>query len=177
MDRYIDKNSKDGILKWVPNHNIVVIDCSFRDSTGMIQALVLDICMPNFLNGRFCFDAFDANRSRFNSNIRWVIESKNSRIKHFKRFSQTIRNSMIPQIHDYLQIFCVLINVYHAPIVPSSSNDNQIAVQMLACLRELKLLHTRSNNEHLYWSNNDASDLVDFAVLTTDYILLIAIDI
>ena len=62
--------NKDGILNWIAEHDLAVVDGSFRDSTGTMRALGLDICMPDFLNGRCQFDALEANRSRIISKIR-----------------------------------------------------------------------------------------------------------
>ena len=44
--------NKDGILTWIAEHDVVVVDRSFRDSTGTMRAPGLDVCMPDFLNGR-----------------------------------------------------------------------------------------------------------------------------
>ncbi|CAF2730047.1 unnamed protein product [Rotaria sp. Silwood2] len=168
-------NNKDGILNWIDEHDIVVVDRGFRDSTGMMRALGLDVCMPDFLNGRRRFDALEANRSRFISKIRWVVESANGRVKHFRWFSQTIQNSTIPQVRDYLQIACALINAYRAAAISSFSNDDQIAAEMLACLHEPNLLRTRLNNEILHWTTNDASNIINFPILTIDQIRVITV--
>ena len=165
-------NNKDDILNWIHERDIVVVDRGFRDSTGMMRALGLDVCMPDFLNGRRRFDALEANRSRFISKIRWVVESANGRVKHFKWFNQTIQNSTIPQVRDYLRIACALINAYHAAAISSFENDDQIATNMLPCLHEPNLLRIRLNNEILHWTNNDASNIVDFPILTIDQIRL-----
>ncbi|CAF3658792.1 unnamed protein product [Rotaria sp. Silwood1] len=169
-------NNKDGILNWFDEHDIAVVDRGFRDSTGMMRALELDVCMPDFLNGRRRFDALEANRSRFTSKIRWVVESANGRVKHFKWFNQTIQNSTIPQVRDYLQIACALINAYRAAAISSFSNDDRIAAKMLACFHEPNLLRIRLNNETLRWINNDASNIVNFPILTIDQIRLITVD-
>ena len=168
-------NNKDDILNWIHERDIVVVDRGFRDSTGMMRALGLDVCMPDFLNGRRRFDALEANRSRFISKIRWVVESANGRVKHFKWFNQTIQNSTIPQVRDYLHIACALINAYHAAAISSFENDDQIATNMLACLHEPNLLRIRLNNEILHWTNNDASNIVDFPILTIDQIRLMTV--
>ena len=96
--------NKSGILNWINEQDIIVVDRGFRDSVGVMRALGLDVLMPDFLNGRRRFDAIEANRSRFISKIRWVVESANGRLQHFKWLSQTIQNSTIPQIREYLQI-------------------------------------------------------------------------
>ena len=141
----------------------------------MMRALGLGVCMPDFLNSRFRFDVHEATRSRFISKIRWVVESANDRVKHFKWLNQTIQNTTIPQILDYLQIACALINAYRAPAISSFSNYDQIATKMLAYLHVPNLLGTRLNNEVLHWSNNDVSNLVDFPILTIVQIRLITV--
>ncbi|CAF1295156.1 unnamed protein product [Rotaria sordida] len=73
-------------------------------------------------------------------------------------------------MRDYLQIVCALINAYRAPAISSFSNDDRIAAKMLAYLHEPNLLRTCLNDEVLYWSNNDASKLVGFPMLTIDQI-------
>ena len=175
IQKDISVNNKDGILNWIAEHDLVVVDRGFRDSTGLIRVLGLDICMSHFLNGRLRFDALEANRSRFISKILWVVESANGRLKHFKWINQTIQNSTIPQIRDYLQIACALVNAYRAPTIPSLSNDDQTVAKMLSCLHEPTLLRTRLNNEIIRWSNINASDLVDFPILTLDQIRLITV--
>ena len=70
MQKDILVNNKDGILNWIAEHDIIVVDRGFRDSTGVMRALGLDACMPELLNGRHRFDGLEANRSRFISKIR-----------------------------------------------------------------------------------------------------------
>ncbi|CAF4472724.1 unnamed protein product [Rotaria sp. Silwood2] len=113
----------------------------------MMRALGLDVCMPDFLNGRRRFDALEANRSHFISKI----------------------------LRDYLQIACALINAYRTTAISSFSNDDQIATKMLACLHEPNLLRTRINNEILHWMTNDASNIINFCVLTIDQIRVIIV--
>ena len=175
MQKDILIKNKNGILNWIEDHDLIVVDRGFRDSTGMMQALGLDVCMPDFLNGRRRFDAMEANRSRFISKIRWVVESANGRMKQFKWLNQTIQNSTIPQIRDYLQIACALVNAYRQPAISSSFQDPLIAERMIACLHKPNMLRTRLDNEILRWFDNDASALVDFPILDIDQIRLITV--
>ena len=107
--------------------------------------------------------------------IRWDIESVNGRVKHFKWLNQTVQNTRIPQIRDYLQVACALINASRAPVIFSFSNHDQITTHISAYVHIPNLLRTRLNNEVLHWSNNDVSNLVDLPILTTDQIRLIAV--
>lgn len=175
MQKDILIKNKNGILNWIEDHDLIVVDRGFRDSTGMMRALGLDVCMPDFLNGRRRFDAMEANRSRFISKIRWVVESANGRVKQFKWLNQTIQNSTIPQIRDYLQIACALVNAYRQPAISSSFHDPLIAERMTACLHKPNMLRTWLDNEILRWFDNDASALVDFPILDIDQIRLITV--
>ncbi|CAF4301953.1 unnamed protein product, partial [Rotaria sordida] len=65
MQKDILIRNKSGILNWIHDHDIIVVDRGFRDSVGLMRALGLDVCMPDFLNGRHRFDTLEANRSRF----------------------------------------------------------------------------------------------------------------
>ena len=159
MQKDILVKNKDGILNRMAEHDVVVVDRGFRESTGMMKALGLDACMPDFLNGCSRFDTLEANRSHFISKVRWVVESANGRIKHLKWFNQTIENSTIPHVLDDLQIACALINAYHTPAISSSSHDNLITDSMLASLHEPNLLRQSLINETLLWTNSDASNI------------------
>ena len=117
----------------------------------------------------------EASRSRFISKIHWVVESANGRVKHFIWLNQIVQNTTIPQIRDYLQIACALINAYRVPAISSFSNPDQNATKMLAYLHIPNLLRIHLNNEVLHWSNNDISNLVDFPILTIDQIRLITV--
>ena len=48
MQNDILVNNKDRILNWIADHDIVVVDRGFQDSTGVMQALGLDVCMRSF---------------------------------------------------------------------------------------------------------------------------------
>ena len=67
------------------------------------------------------------------------------------------------------------MNAYRAPAIASFSNHDEIATKTLAYLHVPNLLCIRLNNEVLYWSNNNASNLIGFPILTIDQIRLIAI--
>ncbi|CAF4205937.1 unnamed protein product, partial [Rotaria sp. Silwood2] len=153
------------------------VDRGFRDSVGLMRALGLDVCMPDFLNGRRRFDALEANRSRFISKIRWVVESANGRIKHFKWLNQTIQDSTIPQVRDYLRTSCELVNAHRSPAISSFMNDDMIVTKILENLHAPNLPRVRINDEILRWVNCDASQLANFPVLSIDQIRTITVGV
>ena len=96
-------------------------------------------------------------------------------MKHSKWLNQTIQNTTILQIRDYLQIACALMNAYRARAISSFSNYDQIATKMLPYPHVPNLRRTPLSNEVVYWSNNDVSNLVGFPILTVDQSRLITV--
>ena len=83
--KHVLLNNYDDILNWVEDNDIMVLDRGFRDSLGVLKALGIDTSMPSCLGmGRRQFDVYDANRSRFITKPRWVVESVNTRLKRLK---------------------------------------------------------------------------------------------
>ena len=130
------KNYED-ILTWIQDGDIIILDRGFRDSLGVLNALGIDAAMPSFLEpNRRQFDVYDANRSRFITKLRWVIESVNARLKRFKWFSQTIPNSSLPAVPEFLAIAAALTNCFHVPMVTASSEDDNVVQRMNCLLRQ-----------------------------------------
>jgi hypothetical protein len=103
----------------------MIVDRGFRDSLGVLQALGINAAMPPFLGpNRRQLDVNDANQSRFTTQLRWVVESVNARLKRFRWFSQTTQNSALPSVSDFLAILAALVNCFHVlMITPSPDND------------------------------------------------------
>ena len=117
-------NNYEDIVSWTKENDIMILDRDFRDSLGVLKALGIDAAMPSFLGkSRRQFDVSDANRSRFVMKLRCVIEGVNARLKKFKRFSETIQNSSIPSVSDYMAILAALRNCFHVPMVTTSPDD------------------------------------------------------
>ncbi|CAF1229077.1 unnamed protein product [Didymodactylos carnosus] len=160
----------DDILRWVGENGIVVVDRGFRDSVGVLEALGLNVAMPSFLNGRRQFDTLEANETRFITKIRWVVESVNDRLKHSKYFNQTIQNSTIPTLQEYLHIVCALINRFRPPmIIPSLAND-EVAHLMKPLLNDENFLKQRLDENRYSWTGVDASKMMSFPKLTIEQI-------
>ena len=77
-------NNYDDILNWLKDNNIVLVN-SFRDSLCVLKVLGIDAAMRSFLSrGRRQLDINNTNRSRFVTELRWVVEDVNARLKRFK---------------------------------------------------------------------------------------------
>jgi hypothetical protein len=112
--------------------DIVVVDRGFRDSVEIMEELGLNVALPPFLNGRRQFTTEEANQSRYVTKVRWVVEAANARIKQFKFLSNTVQNSSLPYLEQYLSIACAIINRYQTPIKTSTPEDVEIGKKMIA---------------------------------------------
>ena len=120
--------NEEGILNWLHDDYVLILDRGFRDATNSMKMLGLHPAMPDFLVGRQKQpDATQANRSRCITKVRWVIESGknilfccvitqntffiilvNGKIKQWRFLVQTIPMSSIKFLHDYVTIVCAL---------------------------------------------------------------------
>ncbi|CAF1540494.1 unnamed protein product [Didymodactylos carnosus] len=162
--------NKEDILHWADEKDIMVVDRGFPDSAGVMQSLGFDVAMPEFLDGRRRFDTTNANRSRFVTKIRWVVECVNGKLKHFNLLSKTLQNSTMSQVRDYLRIACALINAYGSPMVTPSPYTDKIAKFMLTSLKQENRIRLRVYNNPYNWKDINASNFVSFPVLTLDEI-------
>jgi len=72
-----------------------------------------------------------ANRSRFVTKNRFIVELINGRIKEkFKYFGQTIQNSTIDSLFEDFRIACGLLNLTFEPL-KTSNHDNLIVNRMI----------------------------------------------
>lgn len=68
--------NKEGILEWLQDDDVIVIDRGFRDAVNSMEMLGFQTAIPDFLGrGRKQFTAQEANRTRCITKVRWVVES------------------------------------------------------------------------------------------------------
>ena len=167
-------NNYDDILNWVEDSDIMVLDRGFRDSLGVLKALGIDTAMPSCLGrSRRQFDVYDDNRSRFVTKLRWVVESVNTRLKRLKWFSQTIRNSSLPSVTDYVPILAALTNCFHSPLATPSSDDDETVRHMNLLLKQSNILQDRliqdNLQRHTAWHSIEIDDLPEpFPTMSLD---------
>ena len=118
------------------------MDRGFRDSIEAMEDLGLNVVLPPFLKGRRQFTSSEANQSRYVTKIRWVVEAINARIKQFKFFANTIQNSSLPHLEEYLLIVCAMINRYQTPAKTNVPEDEQLAERMVSLKTEKKKFET-----------------------------------
>ena len=118
------------------------MDRGFRDSVELTEELDLNVALPPFLNGRRQFTAAEANQARYVTKLRWIVEAVNARIKQFKFFANTIQNSSLPYLEQYLSIACAIINKYRPPIKMSTPEDIEIGQKMVTLRNQKKTFET-----------------------------------
>ena len=59
-----------------------------------------------------------------------IICIANGKIKQFKYFNQTIQNSSIPFVSDYLHIVCAAINAYLSPAISDPHKSKEMSIEM-----------------------------------------------
>ena len=169
------KNYED-ILTWIKDDDIMIVDRGFRDSLGVLQALGINAAMPPFLGpNRRQLNVNDANRSRFITKLRWVVESVNARLKRFRWFSQTIQNSALQSVSDFLASVAALVNCFHVPMITASPDDDNVVHRMNTLLTQNNALHDRLIEKNLLrsgaWQTTDVGSLGEpFPELSLDYI-------
>ena len=162
--KHIMLNNYEDILNWTNEGDIMLLDRGFRDSLGVLKALGIDVAMPSFLDrNKRQLDVYDANRSRFVTKLRWIVESVNARLKRFKWFSQTIQNSSLPSVPDFIAIIAALSNCFHVPMITASPDDDNVVRRMNNLLTQSNMLQERlvENDllKHRVWQEIDTDNL------------------
>ena len=172
--KHVMLSNYEAILSWVQDNDIMILDRGFRDSLGLLKAFGIDAAMPSFLGReREQFNVYDANPSRFIAKLRWVVEGVNARLKRFRWLSQTIQNSSLAALPDYVAIVAALTNCFHVPLVTSSPDDDETVRRMNSLLTQSNILQERlvqSNlQRHNVWEPRDVDNLPEpFPVLSLD---------
>ncbi|CAF4479933.1 unnamed protein product [Rotaria magnacalcarata] len=144
-------NNEQDILNWLHDDDVLILDRGFRDTVRAMKQFGFQVAMPSFLNGRKQFSLEEANLNRCITKVRWIVESVNAQLKQWKYFSQTILNSSLCFLSNYIDITCALINAYGSRCVQDIHSGSEMATQMLQkCqttnpvqLRLLELLETK----------------------------------
>ena len=111
-----------------------------------MEELDLNVSLPPFLNRRRQFTAAKANQACCVIKRRWVVEVVNARIKQFKFVLNTVQNSSLPYLEQYLSIVCVIINKYRPPIKKSMPENIEIGQKMIALHNQKKNIQNSNCN-------------------------------
>lgn len=154
-----------------------------------MKTLGFQTAMPEFLNGKAQFSAEEANRTRFVTKTRWVVESGryksfehscfilniyivNGKIKQWRYFNQVLKNSSICHVGDDLNVVCAIINAYCERSVSHPRDGGDIANTMLEQLEKDNILEKRLNElqqmRTLKWIKHDATMCLFPSLTPTD---------
>ena len=123
----------EDITDWFEGDVVIVIGHGFRDPVDILKDFGINNQIPHFLNkSQKQQTAEEANESRLVTKVRWLVESANGRIKKWKALSNTMLNSQILYVRDYVRILCSLCNALRPPLVTDTYSDKVIARRMVA---------------------------------------------
>lgn len=114
-----DLRNKEGYLRtFFRNEDIFILDRGFRDVMSDLETYGFKAYMPeSLLEGEHQLTTLQANRSRFVTMCRWVVEIVNGRIKRdYRLFRNVFSNRAAKHLMADLKIACALINKFHPPI-------------------------------------------------------------
>ena len=102
------------------------------------------------------------------SQVRWVVEAANARIKRFKYLDKILPSSQVPYIGDFVRIVCAVSNKYMKPInaTKDSEEDLLTARRMLDRVNKTNELQQLVEENHLErrsakWSNVDECQMLN----------------
>ncbi|CAH2087420.1 unnamed protein product [Euphydryas editha] len=100
-----------------PN-DIFILDRGFRDSIPILESLGYNIYKPeNILPADTQLTTINANKTRYVTLCRWVVEVVNGRFKNeFKLFKAEYFNLASTHLMDDFRICAALINAYHVKL-------------------------------------------------------------
>ncbi|XP_056015215.1 uncharacterized protein LOC125654952 [Ostrea edulis] len=132
--------------------------------------------MPAFLpKGHKQHTVDEANSARLVTEIRWIVESVNGRLKQWRYLQNVVPNTQIPYIEEYVCLIVALCNKYRWPLNQGNQDSDQIlGAKMKYLASQRNMLQERVESEALYrrissWKALDAEDcVVEFPRLSPD---------
>lgn len=121
--------------------DVIVVDRGFRDCIDVLNRRGFVTKIPKGTTANQLSRA-DANKSRFATKTRFVIEVRNSHIKNkWKQLSGTKIHQSIPHLKKDFQIAAALVNAFCCSIVSDQNDWNDIGELMLHNLNQPNTLH------------------------------------
>lgn len=172
ITEHMMKSNVENITEWFQENDVLVVDRGFRDATDVLKEFGINAYMPHFLNKtQKQHTTEEANESRLVTKVRWVVESVNGRVKKWKALSNTMPNSQIPYVGDYVRIVCALCNALRPPLVTSLEKDEVIAKRMMILAKrpnklQSKVLKNGWDKKRVIWEKVQDADIENFPELT-----------
>lgn len=162
----------ENLKSWLREKDVIVVDRGFRDSVEMLEGLDLIVKMPHFLpKNQKQHTPTEANESRLVTSIRWVVEASNGLIKTFKALENTMPNSQVPYIGDYVRIVAAICNAFRPPRILEDESAAIIGQRMLSLSKQRNDLAEKVEDENwsrktVIWEKIDENAVTDFPRLT-----------
>ncbi|RLU23819.1 hypothetical protein DMN91_004027 [Ooceraea biroi] len=163
------------MTRWFQENDIVIVDRGYRDAIELLARLGIVWKMPALLEANERqLSTEDANDSRLVTKSRWIVEARNGHIKSiFKFLREMIQIQHLPNLRDFYRIAGDIINKCHPPILMEGVNA-EMAQQLLGKAREPNVIQALVENLNTKnaqrWIRLDAEQLLDFPVLTLDFL-------
>ena len=174
ITKHILRKNEEDIKHWVQENDVAIVDRGFRDAIEFLAKHGLHVEMPTYLKkGQSQHTTEEANLSRLVTKVRWVVESANGRIKHWRLLDKVLHNHYITSIGDFVRIVCAICNDCRPPLSKHNPDGRQLAQQMLEKSRQNNNIKTMVEEENLMrkrtvYQTVNSFDLTDFPVLTLD---------
>lgn len=163
---------KEKFSQFFKTGDIFVVDRGFRDCVEFLEALGIDVFMPNFLYIGKQHTTQEANNSRIVTKNRWVIEAVNGLIKKWLFFNNVVPNNNLPFIATDFRILCAIINKFKGPRIIENKNSCVVAEKMLEKINMGNDLMKYIQNFPRLSKKNCITDpqQIDFPILTEEYL-------
>lgn len=164
-----------------------VLDRGFRDVVDELSLRGINARMPSFLNTKgkngktdnsVVFTMKEANRSRYVTKVRFVVEVRNA---HFKNIWKIFHNEWnvfnITHMMNDFKIAAALLNRYFPLIISDKEDGSEIADRMIAKLDEPNILEKIVKNPKLQHEIKSFGRFENssFPILSTDDLKLIVL--
>lgn len=126
-------NSSGSIFDSLRPGDIIIVDRGFRDCKRALQNRNFVVKMPEFVkkNSNKVLTKVQANRSRYVTKTRFVVETRNGHIKNKWQYFKGVKNHQsIPFLKKDFQIASALINAFCSKIVSDRTDWNEMANMM-----------------------------------------------
>lgn len=181
IDLFLDENRP--LRSYLRINDILLLDRGFRDSIPLLESCNIKVFKPETLNaGETQLTTIQANKTRFVTLCRWVVEVVNGRFKRdFKIFRQDFFNSASRHLMSDFKIAAALLNRFH-PLIQDRPDCQEIVRRALHYYNVPNHLaqYINDNNYNrrrvtFIYINAIANEIDPFPVFTYSELILLAL--
>lgn len=169
-------NENSDLCNLFQEYDVILLDRGFRDAVPKLETKYkLKVRMPALLEkSQKQLTTEQANKSRFVTKCRWVVEVLNTFLKNSFKALKEVPNKSLPHTMNDYKIAGALINAFHKRLISDKENNKKIVANMkswvnnenvLKYMYEETKLKLKSKYEKL-----DSSIIFDFPILDIETI-------